>query len=70
MIHKIRVKRLGTLAPLPAQQKGFKPEEGCAANLTLIRSMVNAAKSGPRSLYVGWVDFKKAFDSVGHPSLE
>lgn len=68
-IHKVLAKRLSTLAPLPIRQKGFKQEEGCTANLTLLRALVKRAKTTPASLYVAWVDFKKAFDSVGHPSL-
>lgn len=69
-INKILAKRIGTVAPLPTRQKGFKPKECCGATLALIDSMVRAAKTGSRNLYVAWVDFKKAFDSVGHPSLE
>ena len=50
------------------QQKGFK-KEGCAANIATIRALVREAQSKPSSLYIAWVDFKKAFDAVAHPSL-
>jgi len=69
IIHKLLAKRLNHVAPLPWQQKGFKQEEGCAANIAIIRALVRQAQQQPSSLYVAWVDFKKAFDSVGHPSL-
>ena len=68
-IHRLLSKRLHTLAPLPGRQKGFKAEEGCAANIALLKAMVKQAQTKAENLYVAWIDFKKAFDSVGHPSL-
>ena len=68
-LHRVLAKRLNTLAPLPLSQKGFRKEEGCAANLLLVRQALRHAKAGPRSLYMAFIDFKKAFDSVGHPAI-
>lgn len=67
--HRVLSQRLATHAPLPLGQKGFRREEGCAANLLLVRRALEAAKSTPRSLYMVFIDFKKAFDSVGHPAI-
>lgn len=69
MVHKMLAKMLNAECSLPMQQKGFKREEGCATNLLTIRAMVKDVKQKLSSLYVAWVDFKKAFESVGHPSL-
>lgn len=69
-LHRVLARRLATEAPLPAEQRGFKKEEGCAANLMLLAHAIHQAKTGPRNLYLAFLDFKKAFDSVGHPAIE
>ena len=68
-LHRVLARRLATLAPLPLSQKGFRKEEGCAANLLLVQQALRQAKAGPKSLYMAFIDFKKAFDSVGHPAI-
>ena len=67
--HKILVARLMAAAPLPMEQKGFAPEEGVAANILLLQELINSATSNKTNLCVAFIDFKKAFDSVSHPSL-
>lgn len=69
VIHKVVSKRLGRAVPLPDQQKGFKPEERCAASLMILRALVRNAKTKPQLLHVAWLNFRKDFDSIGHPSL-
>ena len=69
IIRRLMARRLSEVAPLPHQQKGFKKEEGCAANIAVLRQLVRGAQKKPSNIFIGWVDFKKAFDSVGHPLL-
>ena len=67
--NKIIAARLMKAAPLPPRQKGFAPEEGVAANLLLIQELIQEHTKSNESLCLAFIDFKKAFDSVGHPSL-
>ena len=69
LFNKVLSRRLMAAAPLPLQQKGFAPEEGVAANILLIQEILKNATSNKTDLSVAFIDFKKAFDSVGHPSL-
>ncbi len=69
VFHRILAKRISALAPLPMTQKGFSPEEGTASNLLLLQHIINRAKKRHTNLQVCFVDFRKAFDSVGHPSI-
>ena len=67
--NKIIAARLMKAAPLPSRQKGFAPEEGVAANLLLIQELIKERTKNNDSLCIAFIDFQKAFDSVGHPSL-
>ena len=69
LLNKIIAGRLMAAAPLPNKQKGFAPEEGVAANLLLVQRLLLNAQRNFGNLSVAFIDFKKAFDSVGHPSL-
>ena len=68
-LHKIVARRLQRAAPLPTQQKGFAAEEGVAANLVLVSELIKDAQDHKRPFCCAFIDFRKAFDSVGHPSL-
>ena len=67
--NKIIAGRLMKAAPLPPRQKEFAPEEGVAANLLLIQELIKERTLNNDSLCIAFIDFQKAFDSVGHPSL-
>ena len=67
--NKIIAARLMKAASLPPRQKGFAPEEGVAANLLLIQELIKEHTKNNDSLCFAFIDFKKAFHSVGHPSL-
>lgn len=69
IFHRVLLRLLATTDPLPPNQRGFTEEEGCAANLLLIGESLKRAKARPSSLYMVFVDFCKAFYSVGHPAL-
>lgn len=69
IFHRILAQRVSNTVKLPHFQKGFKREEGCASNILLLKNLVETAKSTPSSLYVAFIDFRKAFDSVSHYSI-
>ncbi|XP_068213360.1 uncharacterized protein [Palaemon carinicauda] len=68
-LHKILSKRLAERLPSSVRQKGFKAEEGVSSNLLLLKTLIKEAKTESRTLYLAFIDFKKAFDSVSHPAL-
>lgn len=68
LFNKILSSRLMKAAPLPKMQKGFAPE-GVAANIFLVQELVKSAMSTNSPLCIAFIDFRKAFDSIGHPSL-
>ncbi|MCP3679146.1 MAG: reverse transcriptase family protein [Gammaproteobacteria bacterium] len=69
VFHRILARRVAALAPLPMAQKGFSPEEGTVSNLLLLQTIIKRAQKRFTNLQVCFVDFRKAFDSVGHPSI-
>lgn len=68
-LHKILARRLAERIPTSSSQKGFKAEDGVSANLLVLEELIDKAKANPSSLYLGFIDFKKAFDSVGHKAI-
>ena len=68
-LHKILAKRLAASTNIDAMQRGLKAEDGVAANLLIIKSLLKAAKKTPSTVYVAFIDFKKAFDSVFHGAI-
>lgn len=68
-LHKILAKRLADRMPTSARQKGFKAEEGVSANILILKNLLSQAKKEQKSLFLAYIDFKKAFDSIGHPQL-
>ena len=68
-LHKILAKRLGSLIELDVMQRGFRNEDGVAGNLVILKRLLRTARSTPSSLYIAFLDFKKAFDSVYHGAI-
>lgn len=54
LVHWVLSKHLTKAAPLPQHQRGFKEEEGCSANLLILRSLIRKVKVGPSNLYVAF----------------
>ncbi|KAL5259473.1 hypothetical protein ACHWQZ_G009796 [Mnemiopsis leidyi] len=59
-------KRLASAVSLDDRQKGFIKEDGIRDNLSLIDTLINETKAGSKSLFMTFMDVKKAFDSVSH----
>ena len=68
-LHKILARRLTAIAPIDQLQRGFKAEDGVAGNLLTLKTILKAAKTGPSSAYIAFIDFRKAFDSVYHGAV-
>ena len=54
---KIIARRMADWAPLPMEQRGFKKEEGCAANLLLLQDFIKQARTQCHGLQVALIDF-------------
>ena len=51
-------------------QAGFRPERGCRDNILLLRVLYNQMISEDKLLYVTFIDYQAAFDSVSHKFLD
>ena len=51
-------------------QAGFRPERGCRDNVLLLRVLFDQALAKGKSLYVTFIDYSAAFDSVSHKFLD
>lgn len=55
---------------IPEEQAGFRPKRGCQDHLFTLASITNLHVGTKKScMYVIFVDFKRAFDSVNHQLL-
>ena len=51
-------------------QAGFRPERGCRDNVLLLRVLFDHALAVDENLYVTFIDYSAAFDSVSHKFLD
>ena len=51
-------------------QAGFRPERGCRDNILLLRVLFDQAISQGKKLYVTYIDYSAAFDTVSHKFLD
>ena len=66
--HKILARRLDRHCPVGTRQKGFRPGDGIAQNLSLLDTVLGEARKG-REAHLAFLDIRKAFDSVHHESI-
>ena len=78
LFNKIFAKQLEEQCPVSPRQKAFRRGDGIAENIHTLQSAIRHASQQktradpnkkPQSLYVCFLDVKKAFDSVSHDSL-
>ena len=71
VLGRIVQERLQVIAEniLPESQSGFRKERGCADMIFVTRQLVEKAREHGESLYVLFVDLRKAYDSVPRQSL-
>ena len=66
MLERIRVK---TETEIAEEQAGFRQGRGTRDQITNLRILMHKAREHQQPLYMCFVDFKKAFDSVSHDKL-
>ena len=61
--------RTGVESRLRKEQAGFRPGRGTTEQIFMLRNIIEQSIEWKSSLYVNFIDFKKAFDSVHRDSL-
>jgi len=65
-MERIRVK---TETEIADEQAGFRQGRGTRDQITNLRILMHEAREHQQPLYMCFVDFKKAFDSISHDKL-
>jgi exonuclease III len=66
ILNRIKTK---TEQELPDEQAGFRPGRGTRDQITNLRVIMSKLKENQQPLYMCFIDFQKAFDSVKHEKL-
>lgn len=66
VLDRIKTKTESELAP---EQAGFRPGKGTRDQITNLKILMDKAREFNQPLYLCFVDFAKAFDSVAHEKL-
>jgi len=68
---KVIVKRLSLAVNevLRQEQASFRKGRGCAEHIFSLRNIIEQCHEWQRGLYINFIDFQKAFDSVHRESL-
>lgn len=61
--------RTGVESKLREEQAGFRPGRGTTKQIFILRNIIEQSIEWQSSLYVNFIDFEKAFDSVHRDSL-
>ena len=61
--------RQGVDKRLREEQAGFRSGRSCTDQIFVLRNIVEQSLEWNSSLYINFIDFEKAFDSIHHPSL-
>lgn len=69
LFHKLLAARLLSVFKIDDSQRAFRSIDGIAANVELLDCLIKDAKRRLRELKLGFIDLKKAFDSVHHDSI-
>ena len=71
ILAKIIIKRISKAIEekLREEQAGFRRERGCTDQIFALRNIIEQCSEWQRKLYVNFVDFEKAFDSIHRDSL-
>jgi hypothetical protein len=54
---------------LSKEQAGFRKGRGCTDQIFVLRNIIEQCSEWQRKLYINFVDFQKAFDSLHRESL-
>ncbi|XP_059170948.1 uncharacterized protein LOC131952349 [Physella acuta] len=62
-------RRKGIDRILREEQAGFRANRSCNDQIFVLRTIVEQSLEWNSSLYINYIDFQKAFDSIHYPSL-
>ena len=68
-LHKILGRRISRNISIDIRQKGFREGGGVGYNILILKEIIKQAKEQPRTTYLCFIHFSKAFDSVSHWAL-
>ena len=54
---------------LCVEQSGFKKKHRTTDHLFILKNVINKYKRARKSLYIAFIDFKQAFDTISHKCL-
>ena len=69
LFHRVLARRLEESCPVDVRQKGFRPGDGIAQNIRIVKTILRDHRMSNKRLFVAFLDVRKAFDSVSHESL-
>ena len=71
ILAKIIINRLSNVVDsrLKEEQAGFRKGKGCIDQIFALRNIIEVCPEWQRKLYINFVDFEKAFDSIHRNSL-
>ena len=71
ILAKIIIERISETVDqqLRKEQAGFRPGRGCTDQIFTLRNIIEQCTEWQRQLYINFVDFEKAFDSIHRESL-
>ena len=71
ILAKIIINRISTATDeyLREEQAGFRKGRGCTDQIFVLRNIIEQCTEWQRQLYINFVDFQKAFDSIHRESL-
>ena len=69
LFHRVLARRLEQSCPVDVRQKGFRPGDGIAQNIRIVKTILRDHRMSNKRLFMAFLDVRKAFDSVSHESL-
>ena len=71
ILAKVIIRRMSDAVDetLRKEQAGFRKERGCIDQIFTLRNIIEQCTEWQRQLYINFVDFEKAFDSIHRDSL-
>jgi len=68
---RVILKRIkeGVDKTLREERAGFRPSRSCIDQIFVLRTIIEQSREWNSSLYMNFIDFEKAFDSVHHTTI-
>ena len=69
LFNKMLSTRISIACPVDPIQRAFLPVDGCQQNLAILDAVISRGRSLDSEVHLVFLDMLKAFDSVGHPTI-